>query len=139
MAKKIYKSRKRMLFGVCGGIAEYFNWDVTIVRLITLLLTILTKFWVMIFIYLGCGLIFPERHLDDDASCWQFADEDLKSANIDGEKVHKNSDGASGTSGKGGAEKDDDADVREAENARKFAEHADKLRTDSEFDSFFKK
>lgn len=130
MAKKIYKSRKRMLFGVCGGIAEYFNWDVTIVRLITLLLTILTKFWVMIFIYLGCGLIFPERHLDDDATCWQFADEDLKSANIDGEKVHKNTDET---------EKDDDAAKREAENARKFAEHADKLRADSEFDSFFKK
>lgn len=133
MAKKIYKSRKRMLFGVCGGIAEYFNWDVTIVRLITILLTILTKFWTMVFIYLGCGLIFPERHVDDDATCWQFADEDLKSANIDGEKVHKNADGS------GGSDRDDDADAREAENARKFAEHADKLRTDSEFDSYFKK
>lgn len=129
MAKKIYKSRKRMLFGVCGGIAEYFNWDVTIVRLITLLLTILTRFWVMIFIYLGCGLIFPERHIDDDSSSWQYADEDLKSANIDGEKVHKND----------GGKNSDDANEREAENARKFAEHADKLRADSEFDSYFKK
>lgn len=139
MSKKIYKSRKRMLFGVCGGIAEYFNWDVTIVRLITLLLTILTKFWVMIFIYLGCGLIFPERHVDDDAACWQYADEDLKSANIDGEKIHKNKSSASEKGAGKGSGNGDEVDEREAENARKFAEHADKLRTDSEFDSYFKK
>lgn len=35
MSKKLYKSqRNRMLCGVCGGIAEYFNIDPTIVRLI---------------------------------------------------------------------------------------------------------
>ena len=35
MSKKLYKSQNsRMLCGVCGGIAEYFNIDPTIVRLI---------------------------------------------------------------------------------------------------------
>ena len=34
MGKKLYKSNKnKMLDGVCGGIAEYFNIDPTIVRL----------------------------------------------------------------------------------------------------------
>jgi len=34
MEKKLYKSREnRMIDGVCGGIAEYFNIDPTIVRL----------------------------------------------------------------------------------------------------------
>ena len=34
MEKRLYKSREnRMLDGVCGGIAEYFNIDPTIVRL----------------------------------------------------------------------------------------------------------
>lgn len=39
MAKKLYRSiDKRMIAGVCGGIAEYFDIDVTIVRLIAVLL-----------------------------------------------------------------------------------------------------
>lgn len=28
-----------LLFGVCAGIAKYFSWDVTIVRIVTVLLT----------------------------------------------------------------------------------------------------
>ena len=39
MVKKLYRSSdKRMIAGVCGGIAEYFDIDVTIVRLIAVLL-----------------------------------------------------------------------------------------------------
>lgn len=34
MEKRLYKSKEnRMLDGVCGGIAEYFNIDPTLVRL----------------------------------------------------------------------------------------------------------
>lgn len=37
--KRLYRSKKnRMLAGVCGGLAEYFNVDPTIVRLIAVLL-----------------------------------------------------------------------------------------------------
>ncbi|HAX52340.1 PspC domain-containing protein [Muricomes intestini] len=37
--KKLYRSRTdRMICGVCGGIAEYFNIDATIVRLLFVLL-----------------------------------------------------------------------------------------------------
>lgn len=32
MEKRLVKSKDRKLFGVCGGIAEYFNWDPTLVR-----------------------------------------------------------------------------------------------------------
>ncbi|MCD8355690.1 MAG: PspC domain-containing protein [Clostridia bacterium] len=40
--KKLYKSlSNRMLWGVCGGIAEYFELDPTIVRLAWVLFTIL--------------------------------------------------------------------------------------------------
>lgn len=35
MSKKLYKSQSnRMICGVCGGIAEYFHIDATLVRLI---------------------------------------------------------------------------------------------------------
>lgn len=39
MTKRLYRSTKdRMIAGVCGGIAEYFNIDPTIVRVIAVLL-----------------------------------------------------------------------------------------------------
>ncbi len=37
--KRLYRSTdQRMIAGVCGGIAEYFNIDVTIVRIIAVIL-----------------------------------------------------------------------------------------------------
>ena len=48
MPKKLYRSRtQRMIGGVCGGIAEYFNVDPTIIRLI----------WAFLIIFLGTGLL----------------------------------------------------------------------------------
>jgi len=39
MAKKLYRSTdQRVIAGVCGGLAEYFDIDVTIVRLIAVAL-----------------------------------------------------------------------------------------------------
>lgn len=46
--KRLYKSRERMIFGVCGGIAKYFNIDPTLVRLITVALS---------FFGVGCGIL----------------------------------------------------------------------------------
>ncbi len=38
MADRLYRStREKMLGGVCGGLAEYFNVDVTLVRLIAII------------------------------------------------------------------------------------------------------
>lgn len=48
MDKKLYKSRKnKMLDGVCGGIAEYFDIDPTLVRL----------GFAFVGLWAGCGLI----------------------------------------------------------------------------------
>jgi phage shock protein C len=48
MAKKFYRSKNnRVIAGVCGGLAEYFDIDPIIVRLITLILVL----------SLGAGLI----------------------------------------------------------------------------------
>ena len=36
MARKLYRSKQnRVLLGVCGGLAEYFDWDPTLVRVLT--------------------------------------------------------------------------------------------------------
>lgn len=40
MSKKLYKSSERKLCGVCGGIANYFDIDPTVVRLLWVLFTL---------------------------------------------------------------------------------------------------
>ena len=48
MEKKLYKSiQNKMLDGVCGGIAEYFGIDPTVVRLI----------WALFSLMGGCGIL----------------------------------------------------------------------------------
>ncbi|MGB9857404.1 MAG: PspC domain-containing protein [Dictyoglomaceae bacterium] len=59
MEKKLYRSKKeRILLGVCGGIAEYFSVDPTIVRLILILL-IFTTGPLLPLLYLISALIIP--------------------------------------------------------------------------------
>ena len=60
MEKRLYKSREnRMVGGVCGGIAEYFNVDPTLVRLAWVVLAAL--FGSGILAYIIAAIIIPER------------------------------------------------------------------------------
>lgn len=48
MGKKLYKSDvDKKLCGVCGGIAEYFNIDSTLVRLL----------WAVLVVFVGTGVL----------------------------------------------------------------------------------
>ena len=40
MVKKLYRSNDRKIFGVCGGVAEYFGWDPTVVRILWVVFSI---------------------------------------------------------------------------------------------------
>ncbi len=56
--KRLYKSRgQRMLCGVCGGIAEYFNIDPTLVRLGVVVVSLAAS---GILAYIIAALIIPE-------------------------------------------------------------------------------
>jgi len=58
--KRLYRSRdERMIAGVCGGLAEYFGIDPTIVRLLFVvgLFAVGGTFWV----YLIMMLVVPEE------------------------------------------------------------------------------
>jgi phage shock protein PspC (stress-responsive transcriptional regulator) len=51
MEKRLYRSRdERMIWGVCGGIAKYFDVDPTLIRVIAVLT-----------LFLGCAglIIYP--------------------------------------------------------------------------------
>ncbi|GAB6181567.1 hypothetical protein JCM14036_28860 [Desulfotomaculum defluvii] len=61
--KRLFRSRsQRMIAGVCGGIAEYFNADPTIVRVIYILGSLLSVAFPGIIIYIILMIIIPSEY-----------------------------------------------------------------------------
>ena len=58
--KKLYRSPNRIIAGVCGGIAEYFDIDPTLVRIAYAALTLFTAFCGII-LYPILWIIMPEK------------------------------------------------------------------------------
>jgi phage shock protein C len=64
--KKLHRSlSKRMIAGVCGGLAEYFDIDVSLVRLIFVGLTLITAIVPMLLFYLIAWIIIPPQEKKD--------------------------------------------------------------------------
>jgi len=64
MTKRLYRSRTdAVLGGVCGGLAEYFDADVNLVRVIFIVFSVLTGFAVLA--YLAIWLLVPEKEASD--------------------------------------------------------------------------
>ncbi len=62
MKRKLYRSREdRMIAGVCGGIAEYFDLDPTMIRLAAAILLIVTNLPIFI-AYIICAVVIPVGH-----------------------------------------------------------------------------
>lgn len=57
--KKLYRLDKGMLAGVCGGIAEYFNIDPTIVRLVWAALALVWGTGIVL--YIAAAIILPRK------------------------------------------------------------------------------
>lgn len=62
MNKPLKKSRNKVLSGVCAGIADYFGWDVTLVRVAYTFLTIFTAFS-GILAYIVMAIVMPEDEI----------------------------------------------------------------------------
>lgn len=59
MKKRLYRSRKdKMLAGICGGLAEYFDVDPSLVRLATVLLCLYAGTGLLV--YIIAAIIIPE-------------------------------------------------------------------------------
>jgi phage shock protein C len=57
--RKLYRSRsQRMLGGVCGGLAEYFNVDATLIRVLFLVLGVFGGTGLVIYVVMW--LIVPD-------------------------------------------------------------------------------
>ena len=62
MTKKLMRSHDRVWAGVCGGIAEYLDFDPVMVRIAYAFLTLFTAFSGLIF-YIVLWIVMPEKNL----------------------------------------------------------------------------
>lgn len=53
------RSRNKMIAGVCGGIAEWLGWDLTIVRIAYVLISIFSAAFPGILVYIILWAIMP--------------------------------------------------------------------------------
>jgi phage shock protein C len=53
------RSSNKLIAGVCGGIAEYFNWDVSLVRVGYVLLSVLSAAFPGIIVYIILWIVMP--------------------------------------------------------------------------------
>ena len=62
MNKRLMRSNDRVIAGVCGGIAEYLDFDPVMVRVAYAFLPLFTAFCGVIF-YIVLWIVMPERSL----------------------------------------------------------------------------
>ena len=72
--KKLTRSTNKMLAGVCGGIAEYFEVDPTLIRVAYAALSIFTTGFPGLLLYLILMLIMPAAGSNDGQSNIQDAE-----------------------------------------------------------------
>jgi len=63
--KKLVRSTNKVLAGVCGGVAEYFNTDPTLVRILYAVLTIFSAAFPGLLLYIIMLLLMPEGNKND--------------------------------------------------------------------------
>ena len=76
MEKRLYRSRsQRMISGVCGGLAQYFDMDPTIVRIIFVLLTFANGLGILAYIIMaivipreGSQVTLPKEAIKENVS-----------------------------------------------------------------------
>jgi len=59
--KVLTKGSDKKISGVLSGVAEYFNLDATLIRLIFILLAVFTGFFPAVLVYLIAALIMPPK------------------------------------------------------------------------------
>ena len=58
---RLTRSRSRILGGVCGGIAKWLGWDVTLVRILYIIVSILSAAFPGTIVYIMLWIIMPEE------------------------------------------------------------------------------
>lgn len=59
MQKKLKRSQNKMISGVCAGIAEYFEFDPTLVRIAYVLLSFFSAGFPGLLLYIILAIVMP--------------------------------------------------------------------------------
>ncbi|PXX99194.1 stress-responsive transcriptional regulator [Marinifilum breve] len=62
MSKKLQRSSNKMVAGVCAGIAEYLGLDVTLVRVLYVLISIFSAGFPGLLIYIILWFVMPDYY-----------------------------------------------------------------------------
>jgi phage shock protein C len=57
--KKLYRSSNRVMAGVCGGIAEYFDIDPTLIRVAYVILSLFSAAFPGVLLYIILMILIP--------------------------------------------------------------------------------
>ena len=57
--KQLYRSSNRIMAGVCGGIAEYFDVDPTLIRVVYLILSLFSAGFPGLLLYIILMILMP--------------------------------------------------------------------------------
>lgn len=69
VAKRLYRSRReRVIFGVCGGIAQHFKVDPVLVRALWVLLSLMTAVIPGMILYVIATVIIPENSGEEESA-----------------------------------------------------------------------
>lgn len=64
--KKLVRSANKILAGVCGGIAEYFDVDPTLIRVMYVVLSLFSAAFPGLLLYIILMLLIPEAGPNDN-------------------------------------------------------------------------
>ncbi len=66
MKRRLYKSNNKLICGVLGGVAEYFDMDPTLVRILYAALSVFTAGFPGFALYIICAIVIPMKPDDYD-------------------------------------------------------------------------
>lgn len=90
MEKSFFKNNKnKKIFGVCSGLSEYWNVDVTLVRLALFLLVVFSGSSFIIIAYAALAFILPDKYETTDNYNHQSSGNTNEYKDVDFIKVDK--------------------------------------------------
>ena len=60
--RKLTRSHDQVIAGVCAGMAEYFGWEIALVRILYLVLSIFSAAFPGIIVYIILWIVMPKKH-----------------------------------------------------------------------------
>ena len=76
MSKKLVRSSNKKILGVAGGLADYFGFDPTLVRLALLVMMLLDASGSILITYIVAGILMPKA--SDINSAEKFDTNDIR-------------------------------------------------------------